>query len=496
MPIARWRDRWSRLERERRIAVLGLGGLVVAGVGLRLATMVAYGPALVGYPDSAVYITGARGDLFWDPLRVAGYSAFLRVVHAVNAELSFTPLVQHALGVGTALLLYATVRRVGGSPWVALVPAAIVLLGGDQVFFEHALLSETLYTFLTAAGVYAAARALGGAAAGWAAALGALLALAATVRLAGLVLIAPALLWLLLVPAERTRTRLLRAGSGAAAAAVVLLAYLVAAHGHHGDWTFARNGGYNFYGRAATFAECDEFDPPAGTEVLCEDTPATDRSSAQYYIFSGPAVRHFGEPQVGSPPPENVEKVTEFGRRAALAQPLDWLAAAGRDFTRYVSPGSFRPRDATPSAEEYVEFLLVDPAWVVPNLDSASKYWSTPRAASERRAWTGRLRDYASLTRLEGVPVALLLLLAIAAPFVRRGIQRRGALLLAGTALLLLVVPVFTINYDGRFAVPAYGFLGAAAALGAAPLLSAARTRLQYARSSSRTTAERPTAPK
>src|SRR5687767_13038198 len=149
--MARWRDTWSGLERERRVAVVGLGALLVAGLGLRLAFMLAYRPAFVGYSDTAVYISGAKGDLFWDPLRVAGYSAFLRVAHGISAELSFTTLVQHALGVGTALLLYATVRRVGGSPWMAFVPAAIVLLGGDQVFFEHALLSETLYTFLTAA---------------------------------------------------------------------------------------------------------------------------------------------------------------------------------------------------------------------------------------------------------------------------------------------------------------------------------------------------------
>lgn len=492
----RARERWRGLGRGDRLALAALAALVGAGLVLRLLFMLAYRPALVGYSDTAVYITGAKADLFWDPLRVSGYSAFLRLSHAASSELSFATLLQHGLGVATALLLYATVRRVGGPPWAGLLPAAIVLLGGDQVFFEHALLSETLYTFLTAAAMYATARCLDGGDLAWSALAGTLFALAATVRLAGVALLVPAIVWLVLVRGGGARRRLLRGAGAAAAGAAVLAGYLVAAHDFHGEWTFTRNGGYNFYGRAATFAKCSEFDPPAGTEVLCEDTPPTERNSGQYYIFSGPAPRTFGDPQIGSPKKEDVERLNEFGRRAALAQPLDWAAAAGRDFVRYVSPDSFKPTDATPTAEDYVERRLTDEFWVPQNLMNASGYWSTPPSAFSRPGLFERLRDYASVTRIEGLPTGLLLVLTLIAPFAARGRERRGAILLAGAALLLLVVPVVTINYDGRFAVPSYGFLGAAAALGLAPLLSAARTRIQYARSSRRTSGERPSRPK
>jgi hypothetical protein len=450
---------------ERR-TLLALGMLVLAGLVLRVCFMLAYRPAFLGYPDSGVYTTGARGELFWDPLRVVGYSVFLRLAHGLNSNLSFTILVQHGLGIATALFLYATVRRIGGPPWLGLVPAAVVLLGGDQLFFEHALLSETLYTFLTAAAVYAAARCLAGGRFAWPVACGVLLALAGTVRLAGVALLAIVVLWLLLVPADRPRGRLLRPAVAAAAGALVLFGYLLVAHDQTGAWSFARHGAYHFYGRAATFADCSKFDPPAGTEVLCENTPPSRRPSAAWYIFSGPVVRHFDEPQVGHPPPEVVDKVEAFAREAALHQPLDWLQAAARDFTRYVSPGSFKGPMPAPSTSDYTRAQLTDPVWISRNLPNAEGYWTTS-GIFVRDGRLDALRDYESVTRIEGPPLAVLLVLALLAPIACRGRERRGALLLAGTGLALLVVPVVTIYYDGRFAVPSFGFVAAAAGLGA-----------------------------
>ncbi|MEA2353345.1 MAG: hypothetical protein QOJ14_1759, partial [Thermoleophilaceae bacterium] len=183
---------------------LALAILLALGVALRILFMLAYRPALLGYPDTSVYLTGATGDLFWDPLRVVGYPAFLRLVRVFSSDLSFATLVQHGLGVATAVLLYVTVRRIGGPRWVALVPAAVVLLGGDQLFFEHAILSESLFGLLVAGALYAAVRVADGW--WWAAAAGVLVGLCTTVRLAGLVLAPLLAAWLLarrprLVPA-------------------------------------------------------------------------------------------------------------------------------------------------------------------------------------------------------------------------------------------------------------------------------------------------------
>ena len=439
---------------------LALGILLALGVALRILFMVAYRPALLGYPDTSVYLTGATSDLFFDPLRAVGYSAFLRAVRVISSDLSFTTLVQHGLGVATALLLYLAVRRLGAPRWAALVPAAVVLLGGDQLFFEHAILSETLFGLLVAGALYAAARVEDGW--WWAVGMGLLVGLSATVRLAGLGLAPVLVAWLLL-----RRPRLVPALAAGAATVVVVLGYLVTAHSETGVWSLARNGAYIFYGRVAPFADCGEFTPPEGTRVLCQRSKPFHRPSTEWYVFAGgsPAVRRFGEPQVGRPTRAGVRHVGAFARTAAVNQPLDLVEIAARDFWRYVAPGSFRPYSPSPSAGDY-QHKLVERQWVDRALQVAGREYST-RGTFVRRGPFERLGDYERVTRIEGPAMAVLLVLALLGPVACRAPLRRGALLLTGTAATLLVVPVLTHEYDGRYGVPAYGPLAGAAALGA-----------------------------
>jgi hypothetical protein len=479
-PLTALRERWAGLARDERLTVLALLALLAIGAALRFAAMLAYRPAFIGYPDTGVYITGAREALFWDQFRVVGYSAFLRAVHEVSANLSFTTVVQHVLGLATAVLLFGGVRRAGGPPWLGLVPAAVVLLGGDQIFLEHAVLSESLYTFLIAAGLYLAARALAARPLVWLALAGAAFGLAATVRLSGLALIPLVVLWALLLPAPRRRDRAVSASVVAAGAAVVLGAYLIGAKAETDRWSFTRTGAYNFYGRVATFADCSEFDEPAGTEALCEETPPHERHAVLWYVFLGPAAQSFGEPQVGAPKREDVERVSRFARRAAVAQPLDWTDAAARDFARYVAPDAFERPDNTPEARDYPA-ILDDPAWVPRNLPQVSSYYDTP-GVFKREGLHDALKDYEKVTALEGVPLALGMVLALLGPFLRRGRERLGALLFAGVAAAMLVVPVVTFTYDGRLGVPAYGPLAAAAAFGGLGIALAARARLRSSR--------------
>ena len=63
--------------------------------------------------------------------------------------------------------------------------------------------------------------------------------------------------------------------------------------------------------------------------------------------------------------------------------------------------------------------------------------------------------------------MALLLLLALAAPILTRGDERRAALLFFSATVVLLAGPVFLSEYDYRFTIPAFGPLAATAAIGA-----------------------------
>jgi hypothetical protein len=463
-----------RFARRERSALVVLGLLLVAGIAMRVAYEVAYQPALVGYPDTHIYLVAARHDLFWPPMHVVGYAAMLRALHGLVPSLAFVVLVQHALGIATAVLLWAAARRISGSPWPGLVPAAIVLVGGDQALFEHAILSETLFGFLIAAAVYAGARCLDARRLGWVLAAGALLGLAGTVRLAGVALVPLLGLWLLLVPAPSWRRRLAVAGAGLAAGLAVLGGYLVAARAETGVWSFARNGAYNFYARVGPFADCSRFTPPKGTEPLCETTPTAMRFSPQWYIFdlNSPARRLYGEPQIDNPSRRDVAALGSFARAAALGQPGDWLDATATDFERYVAPWKYQRLGPTPTARDYHR-LLVHPLGierVTP--DTAGWYGDAfsnapgNQARVDDRTWTA-LGDWQLATSIEG-PIMLVLLLLIPVGLVAcRGRERLGVLLVGSLAFALLAIPVATLNYDGRFGVPVHGPLAVAAALGA-----------------------------
>src|SRR3954462_4338532 len=117
-----------QLARRERSALVVLGLLIVAGIGMRVAYELAYQPALVGYPDTHIYLVGARHALFWPPMHVVGYSVFLRALHALVPSLAFVALAQHALGIATAVLLWAATRRLSGSPLARCGPAPA--LGG------------------------------------------------------------------------------------------------------------------------------------------------------------------------------------------------------------------------------------------------------------------------------------------------------------------------------------------------------------------------------
>ncbi|MEA2480394.1 MAG: hypothetical protein QOJ07_2316, partial [Thermoleophilaceae bacterium] len=248
-------------------------GLLVAGALLRLVFFFAWRPAFMGWPDAKSYIDVAHGDLFGNVLRPAGYPLFLRGLEVLVPDIRFVILVNHALGLATAALLYAAVTRATGSRALGLLPAAIVALGGDGMFLEHSPLSEPLFTFLVAVALYAAVRATDGGSLGWPALAGLSLACATSVRVVGLALLPLVVIWLLFaVPRAPLRRRLLTAAAGALAGFAVLGAYCVAEYHAEGEWGLSRNGDWHLYGRVAPFADCTKFTPPPGTAALCEST--------------------------------------------------------------------------------------------------------------------------------------------------------------------------------------------------------------------------------
>ncbi|MGH9265060.1 MAG: hypothetical protein ACRD1D_10255, partial [Acidimicrobiales bacterium] len=125
--------------------------LVVAGAGLRLATTVAYRPAMAFLQDSFDYLADAQ-RLEPGMIRPFGYPLFLRVLSA-GGRLDLVPVIQHLLGLGVGVALYLLLRHLGARSWVAGLGAAPVLLDGYQIYLEHFVMAETLFAALVVAAV-------------------------------------------------------------------------------------------------------------------------------------------------------------------------------------------------------------------------------------------------------------------------------------------------------------------------------------------------------
>jgi hypothetical protein len=466
--------RRPRIEVPRDRVLLALAALLGVGLLLRVWFLLVWRPALTGYSDSGIYFIGGVKSVWWDLQRTVGYPMFLRVLHAISPHLILVTIVQHLLGLLTAVLLFGAVRRCGGPRWLGLVPAAIIALGGDQLFLEHAALSEAPFIFLLAAMLYCTVRAANGGA-WWAAAAGLCAGLSVWDRAAAVVLVPIPALWLVFSALRPTR-RTLALGALSLLLSLASIGGYVAwresASGLHGLTT---NSAWNLYGRVAPWADCTKFTPPRGTAGLCETIPPAERrlpsgahTTDQTYIYGlkSPAQVLFGPPFFASKYPHAMTLLKKWSVAAIEGQPLDYLHAVWLDLIRLIDTN--RRSYGELSAGQMIAFLLYGPDFHS-GVNTFVRHWQDllyPTDPPEYHGDIGPLKEWERLTRLVGVPMAILLLLCLAAPWLAIGRRpRAGATLFTLTALVLLVWPILTAGYDYRYVIPAFGPLGAAAAL-------------------------------
>jgi hypothetical protein len=454
--------------------------LVVFGIALRLALWLAYSPAVVNLADSGSYVGLAAGDLFGDATRTVGYPLFLRAAHAVSDQIEFTIALQHAMGIATALVLYAAVRRLGAPVWAGAVGAAAIVLSLDQIFLEHALMNETLFTLLFVVALYAAVRSLGDPRAiigrldsrhAWIAAAAIAITLAGWVRAVGVPVIALFVLWFAFACPGSWRARLANAGIAALVAVAVLLGYFAMHASATGYFGLSEASGWALYSRVAPFADCTRFDPPEGTRALCETTPPSERPGADFYGHEpgSPARRLFGEPPAGD------EQLSEFARSALLAQPLSYAADLGRDLIRYFYP-AFQPQDFSGVGLEVLDVNRRAPGTEESLAAALNSYYADDRY--EIDSDTETLADLQDVLRVHPKLLLLCVLLGGAGLVLGRGRLRWGLVLLLGTSLGMMVIAPATAIWSARYAVPVSGPIVAAGAIGAWLVVERVRARV------------------
>ena len=472
--VKRWVDALRALP--GRIAhdrvLLALTVILALGAALRIWLMIVWSPAITGYSDSGVYFQDSVDSLWTDPIRTVGYSMFLRLLHGIWPHLILVTIVQHVLGLLAALLIFLAVRRLGGPRWLGLIPAAALALAGDQLFIEHNALSDSLFIFLLVAALYCAVRTLDG---GWrwVVLAGVFVGFGVWERGDGLLMAGVLPIWLLFRYGRPTRRSLL--------SAVLALAVSLALVGVYVGWRAAAaekpglltsNNAWNLYGRVATWANCSDFTPPAGTSGLCEYTHVSKRGypSSENYIYGpeSPAQRLFGPPYLVSKYPHAMELLQRWSLAAIEGQPLEYLRAVGLDVIRLFSPNSASFGDESP--DEMVSFMLYGPD-KVNGKNEFVEYWQAklyPHDGRPHRGDIGPLRTWEEVTRLQGPWMGLLIALCLVGPWlVPRGRARSGFYLFAFTAFAVLLFPIVVKAYDYRFVIPAYAPLVAAGSLSA-----------------------------
>ena len=116
--------------------------------------------------------------------------------------------------------------------------------------------------------------------------------------------------------------------------------------------------------------------------------------------------------------------------------------------------------------DSLTEVLLEDS----PLADTRASGWYRTLTLSSRDGPLDALLSYERHSRLEGPPFLLLVLLIAAGLPFARGNRLALGLAMAGAAAVALLAPIASAFFDARYAVPGYGPLAAAAAVGGAAL--------------------------
>jgi len=329
----------------------------VTGAALRVLAIISWWPATMTLGDNYEAYTS---NPFENPVHPGGYSLIMAALGLVTREIAALILLQHLTGIASALLLWAATRRVTGSPWAGLLPGGIVLLDPDFIFLEHSIMSESWIVLGISAGLYAAVRALDEPEPHWRWPLltSVTLSLTVTIRTAALFMIPVASLALLLYrPRSFAGRRAYRraALTVVGASAAILLAFATTNTVLGERFGLGASPGWYLYARAAQFADCTRFTPPDGTEVLCEERPASERPGTRYYVFdpTAPAPRFFG---LGN----QDDLLARWAMRAILAQPRDYLHNVWTYLRAYWFP-DLRPNDSTLSTDPWQIEQGLDP---------------------------------------------------------------------------------------------------------------------------------------
>jgi hypothetical protein len=441
-----------------------IAAFLVVAVGLRIVVMIAYWPGLELFTDTSDYLALAQRLVpgIWHP---SGYGLFLALL-SPTGQLAVVVVLQHLMGIAMGLLVYVLVLRLGARRWLAALAAAPVLLDGYQLSLEQFILAETVASLLLLGALFLLfSRETVGARRG--ATVGLLLAAATIARTEILPVVILVGLYLLLRRGNRQ-------------ALLTYCAVAVAMLGGYGAWYAANYGSFGFddwtgiylYGRLAPLATCD-YSLPASEARLCPAQPVSQRTKNGEFYSDAHASPLWATPSLGSRHQRNA-LAERFAITVIENQPLDYLSAVLADTWHYFTPGRWMATDQIDMQRWKFPSPHIRPMQDNYHVLFANEGFNQRRITpSPDPALMGPLRAYQSIFYTPG-PLFLACLigaLAVALGLVRGGSRRRQArwacLMLALTALAVLLSPSQIWGFSYRYDIPLLILLPPAGALAA-----------------------------
>jgi 4-amino-4-deoxy-L-arabinose transferase-like glycosyltransferase len=429
--------------------------LLLLAAALRGVVFAAYHPALI-FPDSVRYLqyahSFAHGHWTVDDQRQSGYSVLIIFLPNV---LWLIPLLQHLVGMATAIGVYAVLIHLGARRRLAALATIPVLFDPLQLILEQYVLTDvwTVPLILAALGILIWRRDN----VTWKAAAlcGLLLGLAVTFRDQELIMIVPAAIYLaVLVRPGKQLLRRMAALLGCFA--IPVAGYLGWFEASHGQWNFTTFSGAFLYGRVADFADCTGLTLPAYERPLCPAQPAAQRV-ADFYTWN-PA-----SPQWTFTPPPGKSRdsvVKDFSLRILRHQPLAYAEAVGRDFWYGFSP----VRGAGP--EHYPSSYLQFHTHIKPDTQAdASLAALGIEPPKSRPGLASFLQGYGRWFYIPGPLLAVGLLAGLAGALARRR-NSAQCLLFTVSAVAVLIPPAVFATFDWRYQLPQLTLIPIAAVLG------------------------------
>ncbi|HEY1625851.1 MAG TPA: hypothetical protein VGG16_18835, partial [Streptosporangiaceae bacterium] len=295
----------------------------------------------------------------------------------------------------------------------------------------------------------------------------------------------------------------LAAGLLAAGCLAPVAGYVVWFHSWSGTYGLTRSDGFYLWGRVSSFAECSVIKPPASELTICPSGTPSSRTPPGDYVWHAQMVRDLPGGPVS---PASDSLLRGFAIRAILTQPAGYAEAVAHGL--WLSVRWPREDYPDPGAVYYYSFHLqpqVIPAghsWI-PGGTAYSDALAYGHATPSRliKPVAVLVAGYRRLVFTYGPLFALIMLLGLGGlvrirrqpagvrwylPFpVRFSVRwcRSGSMLPWATAVVLLVFPIASADFDYRYLLPVLPFAGLAAALPfarctAAPVKPAAHAKL------------------